>query len=168
MSLDRWLIERANTCTEAILGLLVDSEPKRTGGYLVIRIGKKESPGEDFELAGKLIGEVSPEKNSQYEFHATEKAARLARYPDHVSSWQSRDEKNDKWGGAIRARHSDIIFSFSGLPWEADEALVLMLAVRVNVATTLQAAEIAQISGNSFYLTKALGAFPELRPAEGY
>jgi hypothetical protein len=71
----------------------------------------------------------------------------------HVSSWESRDPGHDRWGGAIRIE--DLIFSFSGLPELADEALMLgvglMYGRRENASFEDLLAEIATHSVNPYW-----------------
>jgi len=74
-----------------------------------------------------LIGEVPDKDNAlKYASLCQEKALRLAQFKEHVSSWQSRNESENKWGGAIRVQ--GLIFSFSGLPEHWDEACAVTLA----------------------------------------
>ena len=72
------------------------------------------------------IGGVLEEKAEKYCAFAMEKVARLARHPDHRTSYESRDPEENKWGGAVRI--GDYIFSMSGLPELADEAVMLTTA----------------------------------------
>ena len=53
----------------------------------------------------------------------------------HTTSFQSRNEEENKYGGAIYANyHSNIsIFSFSGMPELIDEAMMLVLAKRLAI-----------------------------------
>ncbi|MEK7632374.1 MAG: hypothetical protein AAB473_01125 [Patescibacteria group bacterium] len=74
----------------------------------------------------------SGEQVRKYAHHALEKAERLSRHPDHVSSFQTRDvtapDKRDRaYGGAI-ALADDMIFSFSGFSEEEDEAVCVLAA----------------------------------------
>lgn len=71
---------------------------------------------------------------------------RLSRNPAHVSSWQSRNEGEDQYAGAIRTPVH--IFSFSGFPEHLDEAAMLVVGVRSRELTIVQAEEIAAVSKN--------------------
>ena len=90
-----------------------------------------------------LGGGSNKDKLSKYELVSMEKAIRLAqRTESHadISSWQSRAPQHGLYGGAVRlackvdeigAEPSQLIFSFSGLPEEADEAAMTMTARRM-------------------------------------
>ena len=97
------------------------------------------------------VGHCPREKFEKYYSFSHEKAQRLRKFvfDGHVSSWQSRDESAGQWGGAISA--GSVIFSFSGLPELADEAIMLMAAVTCNFMSPETAIEIARISGNKFF-----------------
>ena len=78
-----------------------------------------------------IIGEVSDKgKLRKYWGMCQEKANRLVSRASHESSWQSRDESSQQYGGAIRAR--EFILSFSGLPELWNEACMLALAYKVH------------------------------------
>lgn len=102
------------------------------------------------------IGECPAEKVEKYLRLANEKADRLIANigAGHKSSWQSRDGK-EKWGGAIRA--GKLIFSFSGLPELADEAVMLCTAEASRTNSPLIpyaiTQEIACISNNDVFLS---------------
>ncbi len=71
-----------------------------------------------------------------------EKARRLASHPDHVASWESRDENTKQYGGAIRC--GNYILSLSGLPELGDEAVMLAVAdaflkIKKNLRDTIAA-----------------------------
>jgi hypothetical protein len=98
------------------------------------------------------VGECPPEKVERYCTLSNEKAQRLRSFLSRgdVSSWQSLDEKADKFAGAIST--GSIIFSFSGLPFGlADEAIVLLAAVWCNFMSAEAAIEVAQITGNKYF-----------------
>jgi hypothetical protein len=95
------------------------------------------------------VGLIPPEKELRYNTLSTEKAVRLLAHPEHSSSWQSRDDAADKKPGAIRGHRC--IYSFSGLPWEGDEAFMLHLAVAQHDLTSEEAQAIAYLSGNEIY-----------------
>lgn len=93
--------------------------PQPKGGYLaVLRI----SDGALMLLCA--FGDIPPNKIKRYRSLSLEKAQRLRKHPEHITSFQSRDHAKKQYGGAIRADKSGFIFSFSGLPSEElDEAL---------------------------------------------
>ncbi len=83
--------------------------------------------------------EVPPEKWDKYFELSQEKATRLfsqvnMHLPNgHTSSFESRNEEEDKYGGAIYSdcHHHQHIFSFSGMPELIDEAMMLVLAKKL-------------------------------------
>ncbi len=93
---------------------------RRPGGFFCIADGKTGLP-----LLVKVVGSPPEDKGEKYFSFAQEKARRLAKHPEHMSSWESRDPESDQWSGAVR--YGGLIFSFSGLPELADEALILSL-----------------------------------------
>ncbi len=124
----------------------------RTGGYFGLfpkgRFGRI-ALAEVF----KSIGAIKPGKRNLAKKRAQEKPRRLSRHRDHVSSYQSRNEKRDCWGGAIAARN--YYLSFSGLPESCDEALTLIVGRTLGLLTDRQARQIAGISGNSLFMSWA-------------
>jgi hypothetical protein len=100
-------------------------ESSRGGGYFCLA---DAATGQPFLVI--LIATAPVGKASKYMNFAVEKARRLAEHPEHVSSWQSRDENNEKYAGAIRGRH--FIFSFSGLPQLWDEAAMVVVSERLD------------------------------------
>jgi len=133
-----------------------NTHPEKAGGYLVIG-----SRGFEERYILK-IGTCPAEKEDKYRNLAQEKAHRLfsdwLRDPLTISSWQTREPKLDRWGGAVsfpiigeRSPSCDII-SFSGLIEPADEALGLMLGYQFNLATDPSFAErVISISANKVY-----------------
>jgi hypothetical protein len=134
--------------TTLISRVISASQPSdRRGGYCKIYDTNTT------QLIGAYtVGFVPPAKQLRYDTLSTEKALRLLAHPEHSSSWQSRDEAADKKPGAIRGYRC--IYSFSGLPWEGDEALMLHLAVAQADLTPDEALAIAQLSGNEVYAAR--------------
>lgn len=95
----------------------------RLGGYLCIadRTG--------LPVLVVRLGEMSTAKATQYFRNALEKALRLAlisgRCGDTLSR-HSRDETRERWAGAVLG--DEYVWSFSGLPEDADEMFVILLA----------------------------------------
>ena len=96
-------------------------------------------------ITGNIIftipfGEIPEEKRQKYFELSQEKATRLfsqvnMHLPDgHTSSFQSRNEENEQYGGAIYVNcHSTVfILSFSGMPELIDEAMMLVLADKLS------------------------------------
>ncbi|MFA5644582.1 MAG: hypothetical protein WC928_03610 [Patescibacteria group bacterium] len=107
-----------------------DMEDRETDrrGYLTLLDG----------LSGKIIftvpfGEIPDEKREKYFEFSQEKAKRLFENfskKGHTTSFQSRDEEKQQYGGAIYINYHSgaIILSFSGMPELIDEAIMIVLA----------------------------------------
>lgn len=113
-------------------GIRKDLCANRPGGYFCFADGRSGNP---FLIA--KIGDPPWPKSEKYLLLCIEKVRRLAAFPGHISSWQTRDESLDHFGGAIRAKAplingelSPVILSFSGLTEEADEMFMVRLALR--------------------------------------
>ena len=100
-----------------------------------------------------ILGEVNGhmEKLNSWDTNSREKANRLLQNKKHISSWQSRDFDNNKYGGAIKTPSGEII-SMSGLPEYGDEACCLVLAIEIGWMQEEFAEEIVEISGNNLFL----------------
>jgi len=88
----------------------------RTGGCLCVadELGNV--------LICEQIGTVDDiEALAKYRRNCKEKALRTIVHLDHVSSWESRDEQAEKWGGGIKT-DTGFAFAFSGLTEKLDEA----------------------------------------------
>jgi hypothetical protein len=90
-------------------------------GYLTIR-----SATDGRVLLIVQIGECPTEKFAGYLRNSMEKGERIFANPGHISSWVTRNPDQKQYGGAIRTK--DYIFSLSGLPEFADEALCVAAA----------------------------------------
>lgn len=144
--------EARKAALEALaLVLAVMPEEERRGGYLTV-----EARYDITLLRPNLIGEVADGKDARCAELCVEKVARLFSHLDegHRSSWESRDPENGKWGGAVPGSDGNHVMGvgFSGLPELADEAISLIVCVKVGYLTLEQAIEIAQISSNSVFL----------------
>lgn len=80
-----------------------------------------------------------------------EKFRRLQSKPKHRSSHESRDEANQKYGGAIKCFNNTKIVSCSGLTQSEDETISLMTAISVGWTNISTAREIASISDNTVF-----------------
>jgi hypothetical protein len=130
------------------------NDPLRKGGCMCI------ARPNGLIVAVLLIGEVvSEERMRKYFALCQEKAVRLASHPEHVSSWQSRDETKQRYAGAIRSRK--YILSFSGLPELWDEACMTDLAAKTCGLSVTRSNKIQRASNNP-YLDGCYGSnFPE-------
>lgn len=125
--------------------------PDRNGFYFCLTDKDSGKP-----LVIVEIGTVPEEKISKYLGFSQEKASRLYICSEHLLSWQSRNEKEDKWAGAIKTPTH--IFSCSGLPELFDEAVMLVSAVKVGHLNIDEAYEMSQISGSEKTFFALLGA----------
>lgn len=123
-------------------------DDKRDSGYLCILENDQTKIGEP-PLALVSFGEILWNKRQKYFKLSQEKACRLQKSAlSIVSSWQTRNETEDKYGGAVRA--GGYVLSFSGLPELADEAFVLLIATACGIANAeLLRNEIALRSGSN-------------------
>jgi len=157
----RWIMfigDVQRVVKEAVNEVLSAEKPEvlkgRKGGYFCLRI----LGADDFLIKPMLVGEVTNGRDTRYIQLCQEKALRLeAEYParGHVSSWQSRDPEQERWGGAILGpdeQNRQYAFSFSGLPELCDEVAMLLTAVKVGHLTQDEAIEIARISGNDLFI----------------
>lgn len=93
-----------------------------------------------------LIGLPEEAKAQKYLHLSREKALRLAFYKDHMSSFESAKEEQERYPGAVRG--SNVIGSFSGLPWKVDEGFVIALFRLRGMITDVQVDKIVQTSQN--------------------
>ena len=128
------------------------AEDRRGGGWFCIREERDQAP-----LVIVRVGGQPLEKSNASMRRCQEKAASLQSRSGDVSSYQSRNESQDQWGGAIR--WDQYILSFSGLPEKADEVLMIMLAqmeewadAGIKRLSHLQAAEILRASENPYMM----------------
>ncbi|MFH1405066.1 MAG: hypothetical protein ABIH21_03135 [Patescibacteria group bacterium] len=117
----------------------------KKGGFLALRFRGDAAP---FLLLKE--GEPLVEKHVKYSSLAPEKAGRALLPDGNVSSWQTRDPENGKWGGGI-CPSGEWAMAFSGLPELADEAFCLILARLLGMLSAEDADRIASISNNEMY-----------------
>ena len=101
----------------------LNQEPIKQGGCLCVA-----NPEGEIILVSRLGQVRDRERGDRYFRFCQEKARRLISHPGDVSSWQSREPENDKWGGGVRLE-TGAIFTFSGLPELWDEACMVTLAM---------------------------------------
>lgn len=88
------------------------------GGYLSIL----DNQDKEVFVCGK-VGEVPEDKNLKYRTVSLEKPTRLFVHPEHLTSFQSRNPEEGKWGGAIRTKN--LLLSFSGFHEKTDTLYVI-------------------------------------------
>ncbi len=124
-----------------------NTDPTRKGGYCTIVDRMSEEVVATFE-----VGHPEHRKAERYRQLSVEKALRLLETNDklgHLTSWQSRDEQADKWGGAIIV--GDYIFSFSGFaPDLVDEAVMILAARTLSFLNEGEAESLANTNNNDW------------------
>ena len=122
----------------------------RNGGYITLQEVGCIQPALAASIT--IVGrDIDEERFLSFEVNSKEKARRLAHLAnqeDHVSSWQSRDFDNKKYGGAIATM--GWVFSFSGLPELLDEYLMTHLAIELGMMQGDEVKFIASISENEY------------------
>ncbi|EKD47335.1 MAG: hypothetical protein ACD_66C00109G0002 [uncultured bacterium] len=140
--------------TERLLDLMLKTRKigaTRRGGFLTVyQYDGQNGP----YLLTVRIGLSGPQCAWRNSGLSQEMASRLARFQRYAlkksSSWQTRNVQENMFGGAISAR--DHVLAFSGLGELYDEALMLALAISLELLDMSQAHEIAQISANHIFL----------------
>lgn len=141
------LIDRAHAAVQEVARTLGGEHAEKGGAMHAFYIPPRvEKPTHEDLLplhAGWMGGMSNFGKLPKYYLLSIEKAMRLANdivEEDHVSSWESRDEKRKLYGGAIRVFGTvrqvsnlpvQIILSFSGLTEAGDEAAMVLTALRM-------------------------------------
>ncbi|MEK7579317.1 MAG: hypothetical protein AAB460_02170 [Patescibacteria group bacterium] len=125
-------------------GLTEDSERgRKIAGWFFLN-WCKDKRGELWMPFKMRLGYVPPTSPSVD--YCVEKVLRIIQ--DNLrSSAESRNPERNEWGGGIRAA-KNLVMAFSGLPEDADEAVVLVAAVNAGLMTLDEAREIAALSGN--------------------
>ncbi len=124
------------------------------GGYLAVWERSPRVPDVEWAKRAPLIvvrvGTVPPEKTMRYFALCQEKATRLLSLTEegHVSSWQSREPDQGRYGGAIVT--SDFVFGFSGLTEEGDEGVLVRACFDVGMLSLDSVQTIASTSCNPF------------------
>lgn len=121
-----------------------NDKPEKDSAFVRIFGAKPNRQLDRFEL-----GNIPMEKGKRYKTLSYEKGERVLERPEHLSSYQSMDEKLDRWPGAIRAGKK--VVSVSGLTWKGDEALALQLAIEMGWLDAATAFRIAETSGNRLF-----------------
>lgn len=115
----------------------------KTGGYLTILCRKT---GQVMRVI--KVGDFPLEKSARYFSLSLEKAQRLFNSePGVLTSFETRNSDEDKYGGAIRT--TDYILSFSGLTEEGDSAVLLRVANSFDMIDPESFAAIQSIIGDS-------------------
>ncbi len=143
------LLLHVESILEDCLGVIGPQDPPRTGGHFRVY---DLNTGD--QIVWCSVGEVNGERGAKYARFSREKAVRLQnthKELGHSSSWQSRDKGQEMWGGAVALKKAGLIFSFSGLPEKADEALCLVVGRTLGLIDKEDARAIAETSTNTYY-----------------
>lgn len=97
-----------------------------------------------------VFGGFDPRQRQFFEKCSREKTFRLWAHPRHHSSHESRNNKKNLYGGAIRTDNHFII-SCSGMSEQEDETLSLYLALHLGWLTKQRASRIAEKNGNKIF-----------------
>jgi len=138
------------------LALPANPKPERAGGFMAVL--DKSVPK---MLFVNELGICHPELAERCFGYCQEKVRRLLanEAEGHVSSWQSRDEENHQYGGAVRApaeglgasSGKDLIGAVSGLVEHGDEAVTLVIWMIFRWVTLTEAKQIVEISQNPYF-----------------
>ena len=113
---------------------------EKTGGVLCVM--DKET---GVTVATFLVGSAPKNKLQRYIFLAQVKAERLYKHlPHHLTSYESRDPKQDHWSGAIVGSY--YIFSFSGFSEDTDSFASLAVASQTGNIERGQAEKIIKLA----------------------
>ena len=141
------VVKFVGTATEAFTKVILSSASERKGGqFFLLRI----KPREGYIME---IGQGPDQRLEKLGRTAVERGIRLLdNLPlDHVSSYQSRNPKEGKLGGAILGE--EFILSFSGLSELEDEAVVLAVGYRLRLISTLNLLNIYRMNRNPYFET---------------
>jgi len=155
MEIDRNdVVEKTRSLVDLTTRMKSNPASERTGGYLSMAIGGPQN------MQSCKIGRVpDPSEWGVYKKFSQEKIYRATadwlRDPKTFSSWQTRDEKMERYGGAILLPNLDRDFphaiSFSGLKEHCDEAIALLIGQHLNLSSPEQVDRIIRYSNNRIY-----------------
>lgn len=135
-----------------IMSLAQMFDPTDTGCYVVVWRGIEEDDSIMWSPAvGVAVGKVAPEKMAKYARLAQEKAERLAANPEHIASFQTRDETdpaNPKYPGAVRMDLDHIIISCSGFDWKFDEMVGIEIGLFLRLISVERVRDLMALSSN--------------------
>jgi len=149
-------LEIAEEVMARFLLLPENPKPERTGGFIAVL----EFFGPKMLMVNEL-GVCERKLQARCFGYCQEKVRRLFdnAAKGHVSSWQSRDPDNKKYGGAITVHMygkgcreaKDIIGAVSGLVEHGDEAVTLVIWMIFHWLILSEAQAIADISENPLF-----------------
>jgi len=133
--------------------LALAEDPTRTGGWFSFwRYDRRTDMV--VPVVGFPVGYASADRFFIYQYLANEKPARLAQHPDHVSSWQSRENCDDsdklkrRPGGAVQG--GSLYFpSFSGYREPHDEMVSSLTGLDCGILTPSRLGSIVEASNNT-------------------
>lgn len=143
------LSEPTNASFEDVLTKTIDvvgaiAPEHRRGGFACFRTDESGS-----NIYTTAHGSIPPTLEHIYKQNAYEKIIRLSYHEGDISSFQSRNPAEGRWGGAIRLK--GIVLSFSGLTELLDEAYLLSIAIQCGWCSPLRAKRVIQKSNNHWF-----------------
>jgi len=144
--------------------LVSNEAPERKGGVFTYL------PREGSEMQSYRVGVIADEDLVKFFRFSREKVHRALadwmRNPDTVSSWETRDEEMQRYGGGILINHPEAgqdyrpgALAFSGLKEHVDEAISIVAARDFGLITPGQARRIVTISGNTKVWPELVAAY---------
>lgn len=134
----------------AAAALVDEHDGARGGGAFHLRTAT------GMELYKDVFRNPDSEETAEYARLAVEKTARLAQHPEHLLSWESKEDAAGQHQGGVRAPNG-LLGAFSGFSAEAaeaaeeDEVLVLWVFTKMDWMSVEQAREAALVSSNRRY-----------------
>lgn len=145
------IIDTAEKILAALLAMDDRIKPERKGCYIYVENFKRKP------IILAEIGQCTFKPDKCFEF-AQEKVRRIRSKRGHISSWQSRDFDNEKYGGAILTpRNSQAIstnkerlaIGVSGLTEKEDEAMSICIGLELGTLIWSDVLAITSYSNNS-------------------
>lgn len=151
------VVAKASKLVELSRAIHLNPRKDKAGGFLTVGLNNIGTG-----LFSEGVGEgISPAKLKTYWSLSREKAFRtqadFLRDSSTVSSWRTRDEGMERYGGGVifnldnEPYASSHIISFSGLAEETDEAVSLVLGKAFGLTDERFVERVLGISGNRVY-----------------
>lgn len=133
------VVEAVNWAVRRIIIERNGGKPGQGGGAFCLLL--PQSGTDHLQILTLLIGAPNSARAAEYQDQALDNANHLADKPERSTSFLLRDPDTGCFGGAIRT--PDFIMSFCGIDELADEAAMLLAAVKLEWMTCEQADSIA-------------------------
>jgi len=142
------IVEKTNEILVRFLRIINEGKAesaKRYGGVLIV--GKFNQDGQPVVSLNRQFGDVPEGELLNIEQWALGKVRSLHENPGCTSSWQCRNPDKDRWGGAICV--DEDFLSWSSFDEHEDEALVILIALGLNLIDESRALEIMDNNSGS-------------------